>query len=320
MNMLSSIFGSKKDEKPQDSSPGSALRVPDNTSKPSKDALPNKPIQTSYVSNAVPIPADFLTTDPPDLIKPITLSPVDWPATKLPEYDGHYAVVLDNVISPSECEVLLRLAEASVPDSHKTGQSSWGPALVNVGMGFEVLIPDYRNSDRIIWDQQEIVDRLWQRCLKAEGLEKKLKVIENEPGITGKTRWGGKAGTRWEFRRVNQRMRFLKYGGGQFFKPHCDSPYFENSQDGKTFETLFTVHLYLNDSQQEVGKSVDLVGGATSFLSNDEKRKVDVDPKAGRVLIFQHRKLLHSGDDVKKGIKYTMRTDIMYEIIPADDK
>jgi hypothetical protein len=34
---------------------------------------------------------------------------------------------------------------------------------------------------------------------------------------------------------------------------------------------------------------------------------------AGRVLIFQHRRLLHSGDDVKAGIKYTMRSDLMYE-------
>lgn len=65
----------------------------------------------------------------------------------------------------------------------------------------------------------------------------------------------------------------------------------------------------------ETGKSAELVGGATSFLSGDEKRKVDVDPKAGRVLIFQHRRLFHSGDDVVKGTKYTMRTDIMYELI-----
>lgn len=65
----------------------------------------------------------------------------------------------------------------------------------------------------------------------------------------------------------------------------------------------------------EAGKSAELVGGATSFLSGDSERKVDVDPKAGRVLIFQHRRLFHCGDDVVKGTKYTMRTDIMYELI-----
>lgn len=65
----------------------------------------------------------------------------------------------------------------------------------------------------------------------------------------------------------------------------------------------------------EAGASAELVGGATSFLSNDAKSKVDVDPKAGRVLIFQHRRLFHCGDDVVEGTKYTMRTDIMYELI-----
>jgi hypothetical protein len=77
------------------------------------------------------------------------------------------------------------------------------------------------------------------------------------------------------------------------------------------------VHLYLNDSKAEAENpdEVELVGGATSFLSRDEKRKMDVDPKAGRVLIFQHRDLYHSGDDVVQGTKYTMRTDIIYEMI-----
>ena len=54
-------------------------------------------------------------------------------------------------------------------------------------------------------------------------------------------------------------------------------------------------------------------GGATTFHSNDMARRLDVDPKAGRVLIFQHRGLLHSGDEVLEGIKYTMRTDLLFE-------
>ena len=64
----------------------------------------------------------------------------------------------------------------------------------------------------------------------------------------------------------------------------------------------------------------ELVGGATTFYSNDEKRRLDVHPKAGRVLIFQHRRLYHSGDDVLKGTKYTMRTDIMYEFSLAEEE
>ena len=81
------------------------------------------------------------------------------------------------------------------------------------------------------------------------------------------------------------------------------------------------MHLYLNDSfaEREGASSSsssssekpgpnDLVGGATTFLSHDEKRRVDVDPKAGRVLIFEHDGLYHCGDDVEQGVKLTMRT------------
>ncbi len=67
-------------------------------------------------------------------------------------------------------------------------------------------------------------------------------------------------------------------------------------------------------------EGAELVGGATTFFSNDEKRRLDVQPKAGRVLIFQHRRLYHSGDDVLKGTKYTMRTDIMYQFVPAEEE
>ena len=42
------------------------------------------------------------------------------------------------------------------------------------------------------------------------------------------------------------------------------------------------------------------------------QKRFDVKPKYGRVLMFQHRFLFHSGDDVVSGTKYTMRTDIMF--------
>ncbi len=82
------------------------------------------------------------------------------------------------------------------------------------------------------------------------------------------------------------------------------------------------MHLYLNDSVAEAGPDggAELEGGATSFLSPDEKRRVDVDPKAGRVLIFEHRGLYHSGDEVRKGVKFTMRTDMLYELIKPDEE
>jgi len=43
------------------------------------------------------------------------------------------------------------------------------------------------------------------------------------------------------------------------------------------------------------------------------ERQLDIEPKLGRVLIFQQRDLLHSGADVMGGLKYTLRTDLMYK-------
>lgn len=40
---------------------------------------------------------------------------------------------------------------------------------------------------------------------------------------------------------------------------------------------------------------------------------MDVKPKTGRVLLFQQEGLLHSGADVRRGIKLTMRTDVLYK-------
>ncbi|KAK7751886.1 hypothetical protein SLS62_006187 [Diatrype stigma] len=279
------------------------------------------PVKTTYESKEVAIPEGYLTSDPPDAA-PLKYSKIDFEKTALPQYKGAYAFVVDNALSPSECATLIRLAEASVPDENRRGggggnsdsDSAWNPALVNVGGGYEVLVPEYRNSDRIIWDNQEIVDRLWARLERVPEIKEQLGSFSNGD-LLGTQRKSGKE-TVWDFHRMNKRMRFLRYGPGQFFRPHCDGAYSELDEDDNSsvLRTHFTVHLYLNDSQQEVGEGAELRGGATSFLSSDEKKKVDVDPKAGRVLIFQHVRLYHSGDDVKQGVKYTVRSDLLYKM------
>ncbi|KAH6874755.1 hypothetical protein B0T10DRAFT_532870 [Thelonectria olida] len=258
------------------------------------------PVQVTYTHNDVPIPDAFLTTPPK---APITSTPIDWLSSPLPEYDGSFAVVLENVLSPDECSQLIALAEASVP--REDGASAWRPALVSLGPGLEAAAPGYRESDRIIWNQQTLVDRLWERCAQADGLREQLAEVEPYHKLRG-----GK----WLFRRPNERMRFLKYSPGQYFKPHCDGPYWYEDGD-KEFQTFYTLHLYLNDSASHDAKS-DLEGGATAFLNRKRDKHLDVNPKAGSVLIFQHKGLLHEGSTVIKGTKYTMRTDILYEWVP----
>lgn len=271
------------------------------------------PFVTTYDSKDVPIPEDYLRSDPPDA-KHITYRQIDFAKTALPEYKGCYAVILENVLSPSECATLLQLAESSVLDQHKKDGSPWRPALLNAGTrngkGFEQFVPGIRNSDRIIWDTQEIADRLWARIQTVPEVKEKLTVYQQGRGPKAST---------WGFHCVNERLRFLKYGTGQFFNGHCDGEYRPpKGDDGTVFCTKFTIHLYLNDSKNEAdpnGPAADLEGGATSFLSElDDHTKLDVDPKVGRVLIFQHRFLYHCGAEVEKGTKYTLRTDIVYRM------
>jgi predicted 2-oxoglutarate/Fe(II)-dependent dioxygenase YbiX len=102
---------------------------------------------------------------------------------------------------------------------------------------------------------------------------------------------------------LNPMLRFLKYGDGEYFKPHCDGLYGDKENQTKSF---LTVHLYLNDGNG-------LEGGATRFWTPDKKEWLDVEPKMGRILVFQQRMLVHSGERVTGGIKVTMRTDVMFE-------
>lgn len=98
-------------------------------------------------------------------------------------------------------------------------------------------------------------------------------------------------------------------------KAHCDGSYVNpHAPDDRPERSLLTLQLYLNSNSGDDADAI--VGGATSFLSFDDyptQYRVDVAPKPGRVLIFQQREILHEGQAVKKGLKYTMRTDIMYE-------
>ncbi len=56
--------------------------------------------------------------------------------------------------------------------------------------------------------------------------------------------------------------------------------------------------LYLND---------DFTGGATDF----HDFAASVTPRTGMALLFQHM-LLHEGATVLTGVKYVLRTDVMY--------
>lgn len=249
-----------------------------------------------------------------EAIPEVTVSRIDFAHETLPEYDDMYAVQIDNVLSKAECAELIRNAEASA------GQKGWDRATVNVGKGQEAMYAETRKCGRIIWDSQATVDKIWERISELPEIQE-IARLENNAHVTGNG--PARRNEVWELTKPNERLRFLKYTEGEFFRPHCDGSY--ESPDRKE-RSYYTMHLYLNDAglpssrelrsmpreQRKAAQKNYLMGGHTAFHSYDGRRSFEVTPKAGSILIFQHRNLLHSGTDVLQGTKYTMRTDLMY--------
>lgn len=237
------------------------------------------------------VPDAFLASPAPH----ITVERINWSQSPLPKYEGLYAVIIDNVLSPAECEEMRTYAEQSTAEG-------WERAMVNIGGGRQRLMTEERHCGRIIWDSQDVATRVWQRIAQLAEVREIVR-LEDRPRVCGNG--PSKRGEVWRFSRPNERMRFLKYVGGEYFRAHEDGSY---ETPGGRERSYFTIHLYLNDAERN------LVGGATTFHSYNMVDKVDVLPKAGRILLFQHRGLLHSGDDVLQGTKYTMRTDLMFAL------
>lgn len=103
----------------------------------------------------------------------------------------------------------------------------------------------------------------------------------------------------WKLEKLNSRFRFYRYTPGQEFKPHIDGKY----RESENCESKLTLLLYLSEP---------LSGGETSFFNLMEDRlRFKIKPKVGQVLIFDHHQL-HSGDPILSGVKYVLRTDVMY--------
>lgn len=134
--------------------------------------------------------------------------------------------------------------------------------------------PLYRDQDRVIRDDPDMATDLFGR----------LRPLL--PERMGSLRLIG----------LNARLRFYRYRPGQRFQPHMDHWYRPNDRQ----ITLHTVLVYFND---------DFEGGETVFQEQFDRTVV---PKAGMAAVFQH-KLRHEGRPVLRGVKYAMRSDVIYE-------
>ncbi|KYR00119.1 hypothetical protein DLAC_03269 [Tieghemostelium lacteum] len=109
----------------------------------------------------------------------------------------------------------------------------------------------------------------------------------------------------WSLLGLNELWRLCKYTENGKFAAHFDGLYVKD----KITRSFLTFMIYLNG---------DVDGGNTRFLSANIERAYGkviarVEPKVGSVLVFQHD-LYHDGDVVKSGLKYIIRSDVMYQL------
>lgn len=136
---------------------------------------------------------------------------------------------------------------------------------------------DIRNNTRVMFDDPDLAASLFDRA---------------KPYLVPS----------WSSRQpigLNERFRFYRYEPGQRFAPHFDGPFDRGNGERSAYSFL----VYLNE---------EFVGGETRFF---EPEPLTVQPRAGQALVFYHQQL-HEGVVLVEGVKYVLRTDVMYSVHP----
>jgi len=156
-------------------------------------------------------------------------------------------------------------------------------ALITTDDG-QQRIEEIRNNNRVITDDLGLMNEIWSLI---------------KPHIPSEYEGRSLVG-------LNERLRFYRYDPGQKFDWHQDG-YFERDNGERS---MFTFMIYLNEGFE---------GGGTTFSDVFYKRYAGkpftdftVIPKIGSALLFYHP-VSHRGDELIKGRKYVLRTDVMYE-------
>ena len=106
---------------------------------------------------------------------------------------------------------------------------------------------------------------------------------------------------------LNERLRFLRYHKGEYFSPHFDGVYVRDNHEELS---QISVLIYLNDGYE---------GATTNFLDiRDSDNKYAPQITQGMVLMFEH-KIYHEGAELLKGVKYIIRTDVMFTYDEVED-
>lgn len=178
-----------------------------------------------------------------------------------------------------------------------------------VGFGKTNYPPQYRGNLRLLATDPGLAAKLWERLRPL--VPGTIEVVD---GLGGHLQ---QRHATWEACGLNEMFRLAKYYPGHRFGAHHDANYVAN----KDMQTLYTVNVYTNTVAPGCG-------GRTRFYAEaaNNKRKphakdcdLQVRPEAGLAVCFLQPPadlLLHDGEELTGGLKYLLRTDVMYRRVP----
>ncbi len=195
---------------------------------------------------------------------------------EIPElkFEG-FAVLLERALPDKLCDKIIE----------KLGSKKWEDALINGGTDGQILDKNIRFCKRIMEIDYKLGDYIMSIVDKflPDNITELKKI------------------------NINPMFRYLKYGPGNYFKPHYDGPYEDNNGN----VSLITIQMYLND---------DFKGGETVFYDACDGKKIYTHvPKKGDIILFEQT-IEHTALTVTEGIKYSVRTEVMYGPIDTGDQ
>ncbi|CAL2105405.1 WD_REPEATS_REGION domain-containing protein [Tenacibaculum sp. 190524A02b] len=154
----------------------------------------------------------------------------------------------------------------------------------------------YRNNERQLLDDSNLSNDLF------ESIKNYIPKTIMIDGISSKEK-----GT-WNLEELNSRIRICRYLPNQYFNKHLDGVHYVSNE--KQSKLTFMIYLNASDSFK---------GDRTLFFKSKEDDEVLVSyvPKQGDLIVFDHN-LWHSGEVVTEGIKYVLRSDILYKNIESN--
>jgi len=188
-----------------------------------------------------------------------------------------FGIVLENLLTRSECQRIISETE--------------GIGFGHLGTGRTGKM--YRGNRRLQIDDTsgKLGEEIWRR------IKKFMPEIEEIPTDGSFVYYG-----------MNPRYRFAKYFAGDGFGIHIDKPTIYEHD----ICSIYTVNIYLNDLSPEQG-------GYTNFYRKltGGKPIASAGGTAGSCAIFKQALVdyspVHDGAKVESGLKYLMRTDVVYK-------